>query len=413
MGTASAVSTGTVTITCAKSDGTQRDFSVGWDNSNQFFADKGDIARLFCEGGHAGEYTVFVSTTVTDLSLRYYQGLLPQDVQVSISDTQTPQIQETVTATVDTPTSVGQNVSTDTSSVVVETPTQTSPSVETSTPPSVPETQTPILDSPTVNVSVPDDTQTVSVLPSETLTSTSESSTQTNQSETSTLPIETPLPTPVPVVEPQPVPQPEVVIPQPEPQPQPVPVPLPEPPAPAPQPQPDPVVESPVVDVPIVTDEEAPSEEQPSEEQPVVEEQPPVEEPSELPVEEETNETPVEEPSIQEPSEPAPVPSPLPIAEPVPVTQPDTAYEPPVVTLDNGVILTQEVAEQVALLQDPGELLTELFTNPVAVFAALGSVGADMSPEARQKSKDAVVQAVIVGGIVSQAAGAAAYRRKP
>ena len=423
MGVANAASTGTVTITCAKSDGTQRDFSVGWDNSNQYFADKGDIARLLCEGGHAGEYRIFVSTSVTDLSLRYYQGVLPQDVQVSTVDTQTPQTQETVTSVVvsETPTSVsdsstaqtqptetdtqthtptngGQQTSTESSTPVSETSTQTSQPVETSTPSSVPDSQTSTSDSQIATLDTATshccvDSQTTQSLDS--LTSTSESSTQTSQSETSTSQVETPLPTPVPVVEPQPVPQPEVVIPQPE-----------------PQPEPDPVVESPVVDEPSGTDEEVPLEEQPSEEQPVVEEQPPVEEPSELPVEEETHETPVEEPEIQVQPEPTPEPSPQPIVVPEQVTQPDVAYVPPVVTLDNGVILSQEVAEQVELLQNPAELLTELFTDPVAALAALGSVGADMTPEQREKSQDTVVQAVIVGSIVSQAAGAA-YRRKP
>jgi hypothetical protein len=76
-------------------------------------------------------------------------------------------------------------------------------------------------------------------------------------------------------------------------------------------------------------------------------------------------------------------------------------------------VVTAEVAIAVALLQDPAALVQELFTNPAAALAALGSIGADMSPESRQESQDAVVSAVIVGSIVSQAAGAASYRRKP
>ena len=238
-------------------------------------------------------------------------------------------------------------------------------------------------------VTVPD-SSTSTVLPVETQTSTSESSTQTSQTETQTPISETPLPTPTPVVEPQPI---VVPIPQPIPQ---------------PQPEPEPVVE--------VIDEEAPSEELPLEEQPVVEEQQPVEEPSELPTEEETNETPVEEPEIVEPSEPNPEPSPQPTVEPEPVPQPEIAYEPPTVTLDNGVILTQEEAVAVELLQNPAELLSELFSDPGAVFSALGSVGADMSPEVREQSEKIVLSAVIAGNIATQAAATAgavaAYRRK-
>jgi len=37
-------------ITCANLAGEQVIRSVGWDNSNQYFADKGDIARHYCEG---------------------------------------------------------------------------------------------------------------------------------------------------------------------------------------------------------------------------------------------------------------------------------------------------------------------------------------------------------------------------
>ncbi len=375
IGTAHAVQTGQVTITCAKPDGTERTFPVGWDNSNQYFDGKGDIARLFCEGGHAGEYRTFISTTVSDLALRYYNGAIPNTVE-----TQT---------VVDSPTAV----------IVPDTPT------------AVQDTQTSTVDSPTVVQSdtvtvtqetetsqVVSDSETVVVAPSETQTQTSESSTQTIPSETTTPIVETPLPTPVPVVEPQPVPQPVVVVPQPEPQ---------------PQPEPEPSVE------PI--DEEAPLEEQPLEETPVVEEQLPVEEPSELPVEEETNEIPVEEPEILEPLEPSPEPSPEPVVVPEPASQPDIApvapiVSEPMVTLDNGVVLTEEQAAAVVLLSNPTELLAELFTNPAAALTALGSVGADMSPEVREQSEKVVVSAIIAGGIATQAASLAAsatYRRNP
>ena len=87
-----------------------------------------------------------------------------------------------------------------------------------------------------------------------------------------------------------------------------------------------------------------------------------------------------------------------------------------IVVLDNGVQLTQEQAVAVALLQDPAALLQELFTNPAEAFAALGQVGADMSPEVREQSKKVVISAVIAGNIATQAAATAgavaAYRRK-
>ena len=371
IGTANAVQTGPVQVTC-----TNGTFGTGWDNANQYFEGKGNIAALYCQLIHN---TGYVSDNLSDPSLRYYQGVLP--------------IVDSPTATVETHTA------------------QVPPSEETSTVPSLPqetETQLSVPETGTV-LPVPDsesttsDSQTVEtpsspliqdtssvVSPPQDLvletvtvvdTQTSESSTQTIPQETTT-PIETPLPTPIPVVEPQPEPEP----------------------------------------LPEQIDEEAPLEEPTLEEQPVVEEQPPVEEPSEHPVEEDTNESPIEEPEILEPLEPTPEPSPQPVVEPEPVIQPDVApvtpiVSEPMVTLDNGVVLTEEEAVAIVLLQNPTELLAELFTDPGAVLTALGSVGADMTPEVREQSEKVVVSAIIAGGIATQsaatAAGAAAYRRKP
>ena len=186
----------------------------------------------------------------------------------------------------------------------------------------------------------------------------------------------------------------------------------PEPVAPEPEPTPvDPVPEPPVVDpTPAPT---------PHFERPVVvqpEPEPVVEEviPEELPVEEEPLPTPEPEPqpepeSIQPkvPEETLPVES-APVEESEPVVE---SHEESV-TLDNGVVITAQQAEAIALLESPTELLQELFTNPIAAFAALAQVGADMSPEVRERSEEVVVAAVIVGNIAI-AASAATYRRKP
>jgi hypothetical protein len=122
---------------------------------------------------------------------------------------------------------------------------------------------------------------------------------------------------------------------------------------------------------------------------------------------------------------------PEPIVEPEPELPPDNAPEPPSINdinleslppstpveLDNGVVVTAEVAIAVALLQDPAALLQELFTDPAAAFAAIGSVGADLPPEVRETAEEVVVSAIIAGGIATQAAASAAataaYRRKP
>ena len=66
-------------ITCADSQGQTREFRVGWDPSNRYFEGKGDIARLYCEGGHAGgDWRTFVSSTLADDDpRRYYNGIIP------------------------------------------------------------------------------------------------------------------------------------------------------------------------------------------------------------------------------------------------------------------------------------------------------------------------------------------------
>ena len=66
------------TITCAKADGTSREFQVGWDNSNQFFNGRGEIPRFYCEGGYAGAYTVYVSDLLAlDDPRRWFNGVAP------------------------------------------------------------------------------------------------------------------------------------------------------------------------------------------------------------------------------------------------------------------------------------------------------------------------------------------------
>lgn len=66
-------------IVCANEIGETREFQVGWDPTNLYFEGKGDIPRLFCEGGHAGSnWMIFVSSTLAiDDPRRYYNGVIP------------------------------------------------------------------------------------------------------------------------------------------------------------------------------------------------------------------------------------------------------------------------------------------------------------------------------------------------
>ena len=249
-------------------------------------------------------------------------------------------------------------------------------------------------------------------------------------------PSPTPSPSQTPVVEPEPTPAPAPQpVSQPEPQPQPAPAPAPVVvPEPIVIPDPPPAIEEPPPLLPEPEPEPAP--EPPSEAPeapPVPAEEPPapapepVEEPS-PPVNEEKPPAPPVEEEQSEPTEPTlPEPSP----ELLQPSVPDTAPEPPSVhsvdleslapstpvELDNGVVVTAEVAIAVALLQDPAALLQEIFTDPGAALAAIGNVGADLPPEVRETAEDVIVSAIIAGGIATQAAAGAAataaYRRKP
>ena len=65
-------------VTCATNDGTERMFSIGWDNSNQFFNGKGNIARLYCEGGFSNGYPIYITDNLPlDSPLRWYNGIVP------------------------------------------------------------------------------------------------------------------------------------------------------------------------------------------------------------------------------------------------------------------------------------------------------------------------------------------------
>lgn len=380
-----------MTITCANPEGVAQTFNVGWNNEEQFFNGKGDIAKLFCEGGFAGPYNTFVSTSVTDMSLRFYNGIAPvESPTVVVQPTPTPSPSPSTS---------------ETSTQVVPLETVTAPVAETTTvvspTPPANDTSTPVSQD-TATVIVTQDTSTVVV----------ETPTVVDTSTATSQPPVAPEPTPIVV------PEPPVVRPEP--------VAIPDPPAPAPQPEPDPApVPEPEPDpAPDPVPVEDPSPEPAPEPDPIVEPEP-LPDPEPVPAPEPEPEV-APEPAPEPELIPEPAPEP-PIVEPVDTTPevvvltaetdlrslaPDTPVE-----LENGVILTAEVVIALQLLEDPIALLGELFSNPAEVFTALSNIGADMAPEVREKSEKVVLSAIIAGNIATQAAataaGVAAYRRKP
>jgi hypothetical protein len=68
-------------ITCLDSAGATITRQVGWENENNYFLDKGNIAQHYCEGGFAGQFTIFggvVSSDGTELdpALLYHPGYI-------------------------------------------------------------------------------------------------------------------------------------------------------------------------------------------------------------------------------------------------------------------------------------------------------------------------------------------------
>jgi hypothetical protein len=387
---AQAESTGPATITCAKDDGTQQTANVGWDNSNIFFQGKGDIAALYCEGGFSNGYPIFVSTSVPDGPLRYYNGVAP---------TPTPSPTPSPSSSPTPEPSPPQPEPSPSPSNGATVPSSPAPTPEPSPTPSVTPEVSPSPEPPVAPAPSPEPTN------------------------TAPLPEPSPTPPPVPVTppEPTPIPQPE---PSPEPQPSPVPVTPPEPEPvpvePAPEPAPEPVEPAPEP-VPTPEPEEVPA--------PVIPEpapepapEPPVEEP-EPPAVATEDSTPEEREAVAEALIEAADGEPLTAdaIEEAGLTYEDLPPETPVeVRQDedgNEVVITAEVAAALVVLESPAALVEAIFTDPAQALLAFASIGADMSEEEREESEKIIVASVIAGQAAINAAGmagaAAAYRRNP
>ena len=392
-----------VTIICANPAGETHTATTGWNADNTFFNGKGDIAKLFCEGGFIGEWTTYISDNYTGVG-RYYNGIAPTPAPEP-SPSPTPEASASPSSS-ETPTVVNTPSETETAPVV-ETTTVVSP-----TPPatdtSTPESQT------TDSVTVVQDTSTALV----------ETPTVVDTSTVTSEPPVVPEPTPIvapepPVVRPEPVvtPDPPAPAPQPEPDPQPVPEPEPDP-APEPVPVEDPSPEPEVAPEPAPEPELIP---EPAPEPPIEEEPAPEIAPEPLMVADENateEEKAVVAEAIIEAAQGEPVTAAA-IAE-AGLTYADLPAETPVeVRQDengNEVVITAEVAAALLVLESPAELISAIFTDPAQALLAIGSIGADMSDEEREESEKIIVASVIAGQAAvtaASAAGAAVYRRKP
>ncbi len=89
-------------VTCQDASGTSQEFTIGWNNENNYFLDKGNIPQHYCEGGFAGQFTTFVGVvssdgTELDPALLYHPGYLaPDPVAPTPSPEPLPQTETTV-----------------------------------------------------------------------------------------------------------------------------------------------------------------------------------------------------------------------------------------------------------------------------------------------------------------------------
>jgi hypothetical protein len=71
------------------------------------------------------------------------------------------------------------------------------------------------------------------------------------------------------------------------------------------------------------------------------------------------------------------------------------------ITLENGVVITAEIADAIEIFKNPSELLATVFTDPSKALKAIANVGADMTAETRKDAQEVTVAAVIVTQVIA------------
>jgi hypothetical protein len=174
-------------ITCATADATEQTFSIGWDNSNQFFNGRGEIPRLYCEGGYANGYPIYVRDNLpADSPLRWFNGIAPV-IAPTVEPTQTASPQPTLT---DTPT---------------PTPEPTTEATQTPEPTPIPEVVVAPEPVPSVTEIAPEPVLEPTPMPSETITEPTPTPTPSESASVEPTPVASDLvsnlePTPEPVL---------------------------------------------------------------------------------------------------------------------------------------------------------------------------------------------------------------------
>jgi len=81
------------------------------------------------------------------------------------------------------------------------------------------------------------------------------------------------------------------------------------------------------------------------------------------------------------------------------------------ITLENGVVLTAEIADAIEIFEDPAELLATAFTDPGKALKAISNVGADLPADVRKTAQQGTVAVVLVGQVIVGGVTAQLIRR--
>ena len=185
------------TVICENPQGQQITRQIGWDNSNQYFADKGNIPQHYCEGGFAGPYTKYIGDSLpVDSPLRWYAGIAPTpsptpEPSVTIEPTPMPSPEPSLALPTPIPSALPS---------LEPTPTPTLEPQPEPTPTSIEPTLAPVVPPMPEPTPTPTPTQTPEIEP----TPTAVVETPEPTAEPSPTPIEpSPVPSPIPSLDPQ------------------------------------------------------------------------------------------------------------------------------------------------------------------------------------------------------------------
>jgi len=81
------------------------------------------------------------------------------------------------------------------------------------------------------------------------------------------------------------------------------------------------------------------------------------------------------------------------------------------ITLDNGVVLTAEIADALEIFESPSEILETIFIDPRKAFKAISNVGADLPADVRKTAQQGTVAVILVGQVIVGGVTASIARR--